>query len=290
MEYRVCTICDGGGIAQAVDVRQIRANVRQFRDEMFTVWRCPSCRSLHCLEDIDEEKYYQWYPPHNQRSGFFTEQLFRARLRQLAGAGLKKDAAVLDYGCGNGGFVEFLRAEGYGRAEGFDPHSERFQDRAVLGKSFDAVVCQDVLEHACDPASMLDEILGLVSQEGMVVIGTPDASRIDLEDPMDAVGSLHQPYHRHLLTLEQLGSMLAVREFRIVQSCSRWYVDTWVPFLNSRFFFGYLIATGGSLDAIYEPVQLGVLLRSPCLLVAGLFGRLWSPEKDMLVVARRCSR
>lgn len=76
--YRRCTVCDAGGTyEQAAEVARVRCNVRAFADREFTVWRCPGCRSLHALEDIDYGAYYAAYPLVRQRLDFFTLRLYR---------------------------------------------------------------------------------------------------------------------------------------------------------------------------------------------------------------------
>jgi hypothetical protein len=67
----------------------------------------------------------------------------------------------------------------------------------------------------------------------------------------------------------------------------RWYVDTWFPFCNSSFLVRYWAATGGTIDASFEPFRIGLVLRSPTLLAHGLFGRASPPRKDVALFARR---
>lgn len=287
MECRECNLCERPGrVETAPEIGKIRSNVRRFRDREFTVWRCGNCGSLHCLEDIDYAHYYQDYPLFQQKPDFFTLQLFSARLKQLVGGGLTRQHGILDFGCGNGGFVRYLRDQGY-RAEGYDPYAVAFQDAGLLQNRYDFVVCQDVLEHAQDTLAFLDQILSLACRNGgMAVIGTPDAGGIRLDDSIDAVGQLHQPYHRHILERRRLEGLIAARGFRVVKTLTRWYVDTWIPFLNSSFFFAYVEASGGALDSIFEPIRFPLVLGSPRLLYRGLFGRLHDPGKDMLVFAQ----
>ena len=288
MECRQCNLCNPPGqIDSAPEVKKVRSNIRQFRNEEFTVWRCSNCGSLHCLEDIDFARYYRNYPLHRQKADFFTLKQFSSRLHQLVTGGLMTTDSVLDYGCGNGGFVRFLKAQGYSLAVGYDPYSESFSDRAVLERNYDFVISQDVIEHAPDTLSLLDEMLTLVrAGGGMAVIGTPDAAEISLDDPIDVVGPLHQPYHRHILTKAQLENLIEARGLNITKVLQRWYVDTWIPFLNSSFFFHYVAATGGAVDSIFEPIRYPLILGSPKLLVYGLFGRLRNPRKDVLIFAQ----
>lgn len=249
------------------------------------MWRCEHCGTLHCLEDIDYGRYYEDYPLQRQALDFPTRRLLRSRVRELVRGGVRADQAILDFGCGNGAFVRYLRQSGYARAEGYDPFSSEFSDRAVLGKRFDVVLSQDVLEHAAQPLQMLDETLRLVAARGMIVIGTPDASRLDLADPLDSVGRLHQPFHRHLLAAEHLKRLVERRGFRVTRMVHRWFVDTRLPFLNSSFLFRYVKKAGGHIDAMFEPVRPGLVVSSPRLLFYAFAGGFINPAKDVVLFA-----
>lgn len=287
MTNAVCNLCQSPGrLEESPEVASVRCNVREFAGETFTVWRCSHCGALHSLEDIDYGRFYQRYPVQRQKLDFFTRRLFASRLRELSRAGLAPRHSILDYGCGNGAFVTYLRRRGYVGAEGYDPYSQHYADKAVLDREFDFVVAQDVIEHAPDPLGLLDQLMARVqSVHGVLVIGTPDAARLRLADPLEAIGRLHQPYHRHLFTAKGLAEQLEARGFRITRAVHRWYVDTWFPFLNSSFFFRYTAAAGGVMDVGFEPIRPGVILRSPGLVFYGLFGRLFEPGKDIILFA-----
>jgi 2-polyprenyl-3-methyl-5-hydroxy-6-metoxy-1,4-benzoquinol methylase len=288
---RHCPICarkePGGARGEAVgEEATVLSNVRRFKSESFTVWRCARCRSLHSLQDIDYARYYEDYPMQRQPLDFFARRLFASRLACMTRAGLTARDSVLDYGCGNGVFVRFLRERGFAAAQGFDPYSHAFADRAVLAQVYDCVTSQDVIEHVPDPHAFLDEVASLVRRPGgMLAIGTPDAEHIDLRDPVDHVGQLHQPHHRHILAGRELVRMVEERAFRVVRIVPRFYVDTWFPFANSSFLFRYMAAVDGTVDAGFDPIRFDLIVRSPRLLWYGLFGRLHRPRKDILVIA-----
>ncbi|MEO6430457.1 MAG: class I SAM-dependent methyltransferase [Nitrosospira sp.] len=286
-ESVLCEICGSGdGIETSRDITKVKPNVRQFQNEEFTVWRCANCGSLHSLEDIDYAHYYKDYAVHRQKMDFYSRKLFSSRMRQLIRGGLLPRHSILDFGCGNGNFVRFLREKGYAGTEGYDPFSHEFGDSSVITQQFDVVICQDVIEHAPNPGDLLDEIASLVRRPGgILAIGTPNAEYIQLKNPLDAVGQLHQPFHRHILTSEQLVRMLEHRKFHIGRIEPRSYVETKFPFVNSPFFFNYMASIDGTLDCCFDPIDLGMIFRSPKLLFYGFFGYFLNPKKDMSVIA-----
>src|SRR5260370_105565 len=120
MECRICNICDRPStFEESRDIASVPCNVRQFRDESFTVWRSSIVCFLHSLKDINLATYYEKYPMQRQKAVFSTRRLFASRLSQLKRGGIQRKHSVLDYGCGNGQFVEFLREHGY-EVAGYD--------------------------------------------------------------------------------------------------------------------------------------------------------------------------
>jgi len=186
------------------DHAYLRCNVRQFNHHFFTVWRCLGCRSLHCLEAIDFTEYYANYPIRRQKYNFFSKKIFKKRFKILSKAGLKKGDTLLDYGCGSGYFVHFARSLGI-MAEGYDPNSsEEFSDINVLNKKYDFVVSQDVVEHDENPNAFIKTLKQYVKLGGILVLGTPNADKIDLDDPLAPLDAIHVPYHRHIYSQKQL--------------------------------------------------------------------------------------
>ena len=55
---------------------------------------------------------------------------------------------ILDYGCGDGIFLNFLNEQGYARVAGYDAYASQFQDTSVLedGKSYDPARFRAFLE------------------------------------------------------------------------------------------------------------------------------------------------
>src|SRR5690349_1834576 len=117
-----CTVCDNPGTVHDSPERgEVPSNVRRFQHERFTVWRCRNCGSLHCQEDVDLPRYYEDYPLQRQRMSPQLQIGFGNLLRMLQQHGVDLSQRLLDYGCGTGMFVSFLRAHGATQVTGYDP-------------------------------------------------------------------------------------------------------------------------------------------------------------------------
>lgn len=177
----------------------VKGAVRLLADQMYTVWECEHCRTLNALETVRYDHIYLNYPIQKQKYDFFSKAIFRKRLDILRQAGLTKKEMILDYGCGSGYFVRFLREQGF-NCEGYDPYNQNFNTKDVLDKRYDLVLSQDVIEHLDDPRTLLHDLKELVKDEGLLVIGTPFSEETNMFDIIDQLGVLHQPYHRFIIS------------------------------------------------------------------------------------------
>jgi SAM-dependent methyltransferase len=121
----------------------------------------------------------------------FTAERYRTvATRAAPGAGER----VLDYGCGDGALLGVLARGPAGSAidlYGYEPNAlgigfarsalQSHGIRATLESStagmadgsFDCVVCTEVIEHASQPAALLDDIARLLKPGGRLVVTTP---------------------------------------------------------------------------------------------------------------------
>jgi SAM-dependent methyltransferase len=286
-----CVFC-GTSTAElpAAESARVRCEIREFGNEIFTVWRCAACGSLHALEPIDAGRYYGYYPATPVRYDsydFFVKFSLRKRMQILKRTGLKSGKTLLDYGCGSGHFVRYARERGV-QADGYDPYSEEFGDASVLNRRYDFVTAQDVLEHVDDPRGLVNDLRSYVAPSGCVAIGTPNADAIDLHHPLDWIGSLNQPYHRHIPSAAELQDVTSEGGWQVVEFRKDSHVNTRMPFVNRSFISRYCKSTGGFLDSLWDPLgsQVSHVLTHPSLIFWGLFGSFFLRETDIVVVVR----
>lgn len=284
-----CALC-GEAWHGAIPLVEVPCHVRAFLGQVFQVWRCGQCRTIHNRQIVPLPHYYAKYPFARAKLTWPFRMFYRnlhARLRRF---GLTADHSLLDYGCGQGLFVKYLRRHGHTQAHGFDPYGrpDGFGNRDVLGQGpFDFVLLQDVLEHVEDPRALLEELDSYLKPGGSIAIGTPNADRIDLARPQSFLNELHAPYHLHIYTregVEQLGRQQGWTPSVFVD---RAYHDTRIPGLNTRAGKAYQSLGDGTLDAALEPVRPARLALSPRFWWHAVTGYWLSDRADMTVAFRK---
>jgi 2-polyprenyl-3-methyl-5-hydroxy-6-metoxy-1,4-benzoquinol methylase len=286
-----CNICNTT-ITGPVEEASVRSNVRKFKSEQFRIWRCPNCASVHASDEVDLAYYYREYPFHHiggdSDMDWALQAMYRKQWKRLRAAGLQREHAVLDFGCGGGAFVKFLRNKGYTNVQGFDEYSETFGDKRVLDARYDMILTQDVLEHVAEPWDLLHTLQGLLAPSGRVAIGTPNANALDLKNPESRVHALHQPYHRHIFSKKMLLSLGDELDWNLLRYYPTMYSNTLLPFVNQRFLTHYFKMCDDTVDLTTEPIQVTNLkLYTPITLFWALFGSFFAPETDVMVIYKK---
>jgi SAM-dependent methyltransferase len=78
------------------------------------------------------------------------------------------DSPVLDYGSGSGAFARELRSAGFTTVSSYDPFSTPERPR---GK-FKIITCFEVIEHAPDPRKLFSNMIDLLTDDGVIILGT----------------------------------------------------------------------------------------------------------------------
>jgi 2-polyprenyl-3-methyl-5-hydroxy-6-metoxy-1,4-benzoquinol methylase len=282
-----CNICFSD-VTGDVERASARSNVRRFANERFGVWRCPKCKSIHAADDVDLNYYYGAYPFHGGTELDWAERtVYRNMTKRLERNGLQKHHKILDYGCGSGALIRYLRSVGYSNANGYDHFSPEFRIQERLEQKYDCIVSQDVIEHVAEPWDLLRTFDRLANPGALISIGTPNAEGVDLNDPEWFVHALHQPYHRHILAGTVLREMGVKLGLEVARYYSTEYVNTLVPFINLRFVMHYMQCFDNTMDAVFDRKQKNWKLFNPLTLWYAFFGYWQTDNTGVMVVFRK---
>lgn len=285
-----CVVC---GAARGSDAERatVRCNVRAFRNERFGVWRCAQCRSIHAEQDVDLAHYYKGYPVFAGKLDWKLYVVYAGMLKRMRRAGLQKQHRILDYGCGTGLLVQYLRERGYVNAVGWDRYAPGHDDPALLRQRYDCIVSQDVIEHVDDPLALLASFDEMAEPGAIISIGTPDAAVLDLRDTERFVHALHLPYHRHILSAEALQRAGQDRGWELSRYYDTMYNNTLFPTMNPRFVLHYIRCRDDVFDLVAEPPRPSLkMLLSPLTPFFALFGYFFDRHTDVQAVFRKPAR
>jgi 2-polyprenyl-3-methyl-5-hydroxy-6-metoxy-1,4-benzoquinol methylase len=283
-----CPLCSEITPDDLAETTQVRSNVRKWAHETFKVWRCRKCRSIHQADDPDLVKYYQDYPFSRRTLDGWTRKALKLYFAPLEARGLNSASRILDFGCGSGVVVDYLKERGFHGVVGYDPFSVAYADASVLERPYDFVIAQDVIEHDPDPLALMSKLYRLLRPGGILILGTPRAEGIDLTRLEEGIHSLHAPFHLHIFSEQQMRSSLQKAGFELLELNARHSMDTAVPFLNWNFLKAYFMSRDNTIDVAFDPPNLMSIVLSPSLLTKGLFGYwLPLPKQDMMLIAKR---
>jgi hypothetical protein len=91
------------------------------------------------------------------------------RLERLVSIGAKISSSILDYGCGNGLFIKYLKTLNY-NCDGYDRYNSDYQ--IVIQKKYDYINMVEIIEHLTYPYNELDEVYDLLKNGGSLYIET----------------------------------------------------------------------------------------------------------------------
>lgn len=286
-EY-VCVICGHKTHAPSNgELGVCRGNTQRFRDQLHNLWKCPHCHTIHNVDPVDYADIYNDYPLNKRRLDIFARGTLHNLLGRLRRAGLTKQSSILDYGCGNGVFIQYLKEKGYAQVQGYDPFVVSYT--GVPQDQYDCVVANDVIEHVSNPRETIRECVGLVKPGGLLYIGTADSEPVDMENLEPHLMRLHQPFHRVIITEPTLHQLARETDFELIHAYRRSYMDTRIPFSNYRFLDEFSRALGDDLDLMLQPAAAKIMLRRPSLWFYGYFGYFFPSAFEPAVVLRRPS-
>ena len=221
VDDRPCDIC-GGPLGRFFPVV-----VDPQSGERFRVDRCPRCDlGVTLPRPVDMAPYYgpQYY---GGRHGVTDRLCMARRLRFVAE--LAPPGRLLDFGCGDGGFLSVAKAAGWdaagvemkpehARARGFTV-VERIEEASG---PFDVVTLWHSLEHVSEPSATVERLRTLLKPEGHMVIAVPN--RASWQAQLFGPRWFHIDAPRHLFhfTPKALQLLLSQHRLAVVR---RWNLE-----------------------------------------------------------------
>ena len=194
-----CPICKNKSIEF-----YLKAIDHNLSGDYFSISQCREC-GFRFTNPRPKEKtigsYYksEGYVSHNSTKRGFINKVyhivrayqFRRKHKEIVGLKKTKEKKLLDIGCGTGGFLEYMKKNGWG-VEGVETDQEARRlaqekgdlnvydsvENESLGK-YDVITMWHVLEHVYDLDNFFKKIKTLLKKNGVLVVAVPNSNSYD---------------------------------------------------------------------------------------------------------------
>lgn len=201
--------------------------------------RCPRCRGLFLdpLPQHDLNRIFSFAENVDtyERQDRARAAYFRQRLARLDrhGNGRARGGSLFEVGCGAGILMQEAAARGWkvdavelsaplaARAQANNSQSRivvgDIGDFDSAGRTYDAVIALDVLEHVLSPRDMLEKCFNLLKPRGLILLQTPNAQSLRFRMQGARWNMLAPEQHLHLFSSRALEALLMTLGFEVIE-------------------------------------------------------------------------
>ena len=241
----VCRVCGSTSLKRSLRAREMMFGTR----EEFAYDECADCGSLQIATIPDDATIASAYPSDyysfgaSPRSSGYRRGILRRlsdhlvyspmpRLRRsiptpveiLRDAGVKKNASVIDVGCGSGSFLDRLKRIGFTSLRGVDPFLQadgvteagvpliKGSLREAPG-AFDVIMFNHSFEHVPSPAYTLREAREKLNSGGLCIVRIPTPSSEAFARYGASWAQIDAPRHMTLISRAGMSKLAAAAGF-----------------------------------------------------------------------------
>ena len=198
-------------------------------------------------EEMD--KYYESeeYYPHslNKKSllaflyTITRKHMHLKRLTWIRGY-IKKNTSILDYGCGSGDFVKYLRSKsidayGYEPNYNFCEHDFLTNQEGWKNKKYEVIVLWHVLEHIHNPFDLIQSLKKRLNKKGKILIAIPNFKSFDSKYYGKYWAGYDTPRHLWHFSRKGLGLMAKENNFKVLKVKSLHLDSIYVSCLSEKY-------------------------------------------------------
>ena len=196
---------------------------------------CPHCGGFFTDQKPRiqyEEQYFTEKPKRAEKKSVFSPLLdfflwlrmrkIRKIMKENTTAGGEGEKRILDYGCGNGKLVAYLRKKGFD-VDGYDPEVSavalaHMQGLPVFGeipeKQYDLIMFWHCLEHTCEPLKDTRAVSRFLKPDGKILVAVPHGGSWEAKIFGESWFCYDWPFHMVHFTPRALSVLLSQSGFK----------------------------------------------------------------------------
>lgn len=269
-----CSICGNENHNTIIDVKE--RVLKESEREIFHYLQCNNCGAVMLQDRIDD--FTKWYPsdynPYHKRRDkqSFIFRIMRmlefesikrmhgnreefqnvldgmkecdVLLKRMFGTNISRSNSLMDIGCGDGHWLDYLYEIGYHNITGVDLFTPEEQVRDVKWKfikgdifsvheKYDYVVLNHSFEHMDNPQAVIKQISRILNPKGMCIISIPIANGAAFKRYKENFAQFDAPRHVYLHTEKSMRVLcnhtgLKIRNVLFDSHESIWQISEWM--------------------------------------------------------------
>lgn len=255
-----CPICEHVASGLLLNVKDYTVS-----NQLFQLVKCNSCGFVYTNDPPNEfeiGKYYQSdaYISHtNSHEGFFNKIYqsvrklsIRQKLKLIQQFCHCLTGSVLDYGCGTGSFLHYMKNNGWD-VTGIEPDpsaqkkastliSENILPTAALlaleSNRFDVVTLWHVLEHVHSLKNVIKELKRVLKKGSLLVIAVPNHTSWDAQHYKEHWAAYDVPRHLYHFNPTSIHTLLSNEKFERLAIKPMWFDAFYVSMLSEKYAHG----------------------------------------------------
>ena len=189
-----------------------------------------------------QQKSGSWY---NTLYGAIQSFMFSYKWKQIE-KHVPPKASLLDYGCGTGAFLNFVRTKGH-QVYGLEPNeqasavaqSKEIPLNASLDSipeaSLDCISLWHVLEHISDPAALLNQLQAKLKPDGILVVALPNFDSWDAKHYQEFWAAWDVPRHLWHFSKKGFEDWSSAQGYTTLANFPLWFDALYVSLLSEKY-------------------------------------------------------
>ena len=252
-----CPVCQSASIAEKLEATDYTVSHRQF-----SIWECAGC-SLRFTQGIpppeEAGSYYasDKYISHTDIREGVVNRLYhlvraltlRKKLQLIRRTAVLQQGSLLDIGAGTGAFLYAAKTAGW-QVTGLE-QDEQTRSRAVHlhgislypaedlfnlpAENYDVITMWHVLEHVYELHASLDQVKGLLREQGRLLVAVPNYTSYDATHYGSFWAAYDVPRHLYHFSPAAMKTLLGQHGLKLLGIKPMWFDSFYIAMLSEQY-------------------------------------------------------